>query len=189
MLFLGIIGAGGIFTGTNPAYTSHELSHHIRTSKAKFVITEPEMLDNIMEAAKECRIPTENVFVFDIMGQAIPSGLKSWKQLLQHGEQDWVMFDSEAEAKNTTAARMFSSGTMGLPKAAVISHFNFVAQHTLVFEINEPKHYQVSLSLLLTRSSALMEHRYADCTYFPNSTWPPSLRSTSRLFAVLTPLT
>jgi len=142
MIFLGIIGAGGIFAGTNPAYTTHELIHHLRTSKTKFVITEPEMLDTMLEAAKACSIPEKNIMIFDVMGQKIPSGFRSWTQLLQHGEQDWIRFDSEEECKSSTAARMYSSGTTGLPKAAVISHYNFIAQHTLVFEIAE-KPYDV----------------------------------------------
>lgn len=54
MVFLGIIAAGGIFAGTNPSYTPFELAHHIKTSKAKFLITEPEMLDVILTSAKEC---------------------------------------------------------------------------------------------------------------------------------------
>lgn len=145
MLFLGIIGAGGVFTGTNPAYTPDELIHHLRTSKTKFLITEPEMLDNILTAANRCSIPKANIYVFDVMGQMIPSGFKSWKQLLEDGEQDWVRFDDEQQSKRSMAARMFSSGTTGLPKAAMISHYNFVAQHTLVFEMDEPQHYPVSM--------------------------------------------
>jgi Long-chain acyl-CoA synthetases (AMP-forming) len=42
---------------------------------------------------------------------------------------------------------MFSSGTTGLPKAAIITHYNFIAQHTLTYEISEPKPYEVGGSL------------------------------------------
>jgi acyl-CoA synthetase (AMP-forming)/AMP-acid ligase II len=134
MLVLGIIAAGGVFAGTNPSYTQFELSHNIKTSKTKFLITEPEMLEPIIAAAKECNIPTSNIWIFDVHGQEIPKGFRSWTTLLQHGEQDWVRFNDLETAKNTTAARLFSSGTTGLPKAAELSHHNLVAQHTLVFE-------------------------------------------------------
>lgn len=134
---LGIIGAGGIFTGTNPSYTTMELSHHIRTSESKFIITEPEMLEPVLAAAKDCKIPKSNILIFDVMGQTIPEGFKSWETLFEQGEQDWVRFDNLETAKHTEAARLFSSGTTGLPKAVMLSHYNFVAQHTQVYETEE----------------------------------------------------
>lgn len=133
ILFLGTIGAGGIFAGTNPAYTPYELSHHIRAAKVKYLITEPEMLGAITEAADQCGIPTSNILVFNILGQYIPEGFRSWETLLQHGEADWVRFDDLERAKTTQAARLFSSGTTGLPKAAITSHYNLIAEHELVY--------------------------------------------------------
>lgn len=103
------------------------------------------MLPNILKAAKECQIPEPNIWIFDVLGQTIPEGFRSWKELLKFGERDWVRFDDEEIAKTTTAARLFSSGTTGLPKAAVISHYNFVAQHMAVHEYKE-KPWRVSIS-------------------------------------------
>jgi acyl-CoA synthetase (AMP-forming)/AMP-acid ligase II len=114
MMFLGIIAAGGIFAGTNPSYTEFELVHHIKTSKTKFLITEPEMLDNVLAAARTSGIRESNIWIFDNLGQAIPSGFRSFKDLMNHGEKDWVKFDDERTAKETTAARLFSSGTTGM---------------------------------------------------------------------------
>ncbi|TVY53801.1 Acyl-CoA ligase azaF [Lachnellula cervina] len=148
MLFLGIIAAGGVFAGTNPAYTEFELVHHINTAKAKFFITEPEMLKNSLAAAKKCGVPQSNIWIFDVLGQTIPSGFSSWTELLSHGEKDWKRFDDENTCKKTTAARLFSSGTTGLPKAAVLSHHNLISQHTLVHEIVK-KPYEMKRLLAL----------------------------------------
>jgi long-subunit acyl-CoA synthetase (AMP-forming) len=144
-MFLAIIAAGGIFAGTNPSYTQFELVHHIRTAKTTFFITEPEMLDTALLAAKESNIPLSNIWIFDVLDQKIPEGFRSFKELLNHGEKDWVRFDDEKTCKETTAARLFSSGTTGLPKAVVLSHYNFIAQHTLVHEISR-KTWRVSIS-------------------------------------------
>jgi len=124
----GIVAFGGVFAGTNPAYTKYELVHHIKTSKAKLLIVEPDLLQGVLEAAKETGIPQSRVFVFENQpGNKVPSGLQSWRSLLSHGEADWLRL-SGAESKTTTAARLFSSGTTGLPKAAVLTHYNFIAQ-------------------------------------------------------------
>lgn len=146
MLVLGIVGAGYVFAGTNPSYTTHELIHHIKTSRAKFLMTEPEMLGAITHAADACGIPRSNILILDFHNQAIPQSFQSWKVLLGHGEQDWVRFDDEKTSKNTTATRLFSSGTTGLPKAVDHSHYNFVAHHTMVFEADK-KPYPVCSKL------------------------------------------
>ena len=148
LLFLGIIAAGGIFTGTNPGYTQYELAHHVKIAKVRFLISEPEILSNLQAAAKECNIPQENLWIFHpLPEQKCPEGSKSWQELLSHGEKDWIRFDDLKTSSTTTAARMFSSGTTGLPKAACVTHHNFIAQHELVYEGSNKKPYDVSKSL------------------------------------------
>lgn len=159
MVFLGIIAAGGIFAGTNPSYTPFELTHHIKTSQTKFLITEPEMLPAILSAAGECSIPVSNIFIFDILHQAIPAGFKSWESLMQHGEKDWIRFDDGEIAKSTTATRLYSSGTTGLPKAATLTHHNLISQHMLVHETMW-KPYEVCFLFPSSRSSTLSAPRH-----------------------------
>lgn len=148
MLFLGIVGAGAIFAGTNPSYTSFEMAHHMRTSGTKFVITEPEMLEPVLAATKECKIAKSNVLILDVLGQAVPEGFRSWETLLSQGEEDWVRFNDLTTAKTTEAARPFSSGTTGLPKAAMISHYNLVAQHTLMW-VDDERDYSIKRLLVM----------------------------------------
>jgi acyl-CoA synthetase (AMP-forming)/AMP-acid ligase II len=148
ILFLGIIAAGGIFAGTNPGYTQYELAHHIKTAKVRFLISEPEILSNLQSAAKDCNIPQDKLWIFHpLPEQTCPQGSKSWEELLSHGEKDWVRFNDLKICSTTTAARMFSSGTTGLPKAACITHYNFIAQHELAYDGSNKKPYDVSKSI------------------------------------------
>lgn len=129
IFFQGIVGTGGVFAGTNPAYTPYELAHTLRTAKVKFVLVQPELLKPMLAATKEAGIPNERVIIFNPNGETAPEGFLQWPDLFEHGERDWVRFDDRKIAESTTAALLFSSGTTGLPKAAELSHRNFVAQH------------------------------------------------------------
>jgi acyl-coenzyme A synthetase/AMP-(fatty) acid ligase len=70
---------------------------------------------------------------------------------MNHGECDWERWDDEERSKETVAARLFSSGTTGLPKAVEMTHYNFIAQHTMVLEW-KPRDYEVSCLLYCAAS-------------------------------------
>jgi acyl-CoA synthetase (AMP-forming)/AMP-acid ligase II len=126
-----------VFTGANPSYTVAELEHHFRISNAKFFVTEPTTAKNVQKAAQACGMMDPSVWLFDEHIKASISGCSSWRELLIHGGADWIRFNDENTAKNTTAALLFSSGTTGLPKAVMISHQNLVAQHTMFLGRNK----------------------------------------------------
>lgn len=89
------------------------------------VLVAPELLSNLLEATNDCDIPNDKVLVFDdVTTSSPPTALRSWKSLLEHGEQDWERFDDIQLAQMTTACRLYSSGTTALPKAAALSHYN-----------------------------------------------------------------
>lgn len=146
VLLLGVIAAGGVFAGTNPGYKHIELTHHIKISKAKFLISGPEPLSESLAAADATGLPRERTWVFDTWEEdfVAPKDVRSWKTLFQAAEssEDWYRFDDLETSKRTPAAIQFSSGTTGLPKGAILSHYNLVAQHTLVYDTN-PRPYQV----------------------------------------------
>ncbi|OAG34742.1 hypothetical protein AYO21_11090 [Fonsecaea monophora] len=134
ILFLAIVGAGAVFAGSNPGYTPLELRHHVNITQATFLISEPELLEPLMRAAKDTGISQSQVRVFNTQSsQTVPQGFTSWTDLMQHGEEDWVRFDDFDTCANTTAARLTSSGTTGLPKATITTHRNLIAQHELCY--------------------------------------------------------
>jgi 4-coumarate--CoA ligase len=139
MLFLGLVGAGGIFSGTNPAYKPYEVRHHIRTAQVKFFIVEPELLENILSTALSEGIPKERIFIFNTRPeQVVPEGFRSWEWLLTHGEEDWIRITDLETLKTTEIARLTTSGTTGLPKTAMQSHHNATSWHTMMLETSPP---------------------------------------------------
>jgi 4-coumarate--CoA ligase len=147
IIVLGIIGAGAIWTGTNPGYTTDEMTHALRSSGAKMIICDPDVLgENLTTAAKACGLVEEKILTLDTTPLHLPLeycstiGHASWSTLLTHGSSLWTPFDSQQRSENTVAGLFFSSGTTGLPKLVQLSHYNLIAQHTLVFEHN-PRPY------------------------------------------------
>lgn len=136
-----------MFTGTNPAYKQYELTHHLRTSKANFIISEMDLASQIIKAAEELKIAESNLWIFNTDDEAISDSYRGWSELMQHGEKEWERFDDLSTSKSKTVALLFSSGTTGLPKAVEMTHYNLVAQHTLVHEtVRKP--YKVNSSLV-----------------------------------------
>ena len=119
-LIYGIVGAGGCFTGTNPAYAASELDHHFRIANVSFVITERSLLSRVLEAAKARKIAASNVFVFDADREAgtLPAAVHHLDDLLNHGEEDWNTIHGD-EAKSTPVGLFSTSGTSGLPRVFI----------------------------------------------------------------------
>lgn len=117
----------------------------MKSSGAVCVIAEPDLLETVQKISW---FPNSRLLVLDDQGRR---GVKSWREvLLDKGEMDWPKFDDESTSRNTAAALLYSSGTtgtgslspnphkltkhVGLPKAAILSHYNLIAQQILFRE-------------------------------------------------------
>ena len=137
MCFLAGIGAGGIFSGMNPAYQVSEIRHHIKMAEVKFFLVEPPLLRKLLDAIEGMGIPTQSIFIFNPKGGDVPAGFRSWEWLLCHGEEDWLEITDVEALKNTELARLTTSGTTGLPKFALQSHYNATSFHHMVQEARQ----------------------------------------------------
>jgi len=99
MLFLGGVGAGGVFSGMNPAYRAHEIRHHIRTAEVKFFVCEPEFLGPLVDVMRDEGLDVQGkLFVFDTrVEQKVPEGLRSWRWLLEQGSEEWERITDDAD--------------------------------------------------------------------------------------------
>jgi 4-coumarate--CoA ligase len=140
VVFMGVIMAGGIFTGANPTYVARELAYQLSDSGAKFLIAAEESLDTAMEAVKMAGLSTNDVYVFDSgietwAGQTRNiNGIQHWTKLLATREDAeafrWLELDTLEEQQNTIMALNYSSGTTGVPKGVMVTHLNYVANTT-----------------------------------------------------------
>lgn len=143
-MWLAAVGSSGTATGANPSSTISELIHHFKDTNAKYLLVQSECLHAVKEAASVCNISSERVFILSGPNQAVPDGIQSLQTLLNHGECDWDTESSyHTSIGDKPAAFNSTSGTTGLPKAAVITHRYVVAQTCMIETRFKDKPYQV----------------------------------------------
>ena len=117
VVFLAVASLGAVNTTVNPLYTAEELAHQLQDCNAKFLIAGDAFLDNARRAAAKAGL--EKIFVFGEAEGAIP-----FASLLEsEGEPPEVNIN----VREDLVVLPYSSGTTGLPKGVMLTHYNLVA--------------------------------------------------------------
>ncbi|KAG9244859.1 hypothetical protein BJ878DRAFT_504287 [Calycina marina] len=133
--FMGIVMAGGIFTGANPSFVARELAYQLKDSGSKFLLCADSSLDLSVEAAESIGMSKDHIFIFDdllLEGTGSPKlGIKNWAFLMESGEVgERFRWYEPNDPKDWICCLNYSSGTTGVPKGVMITHYNYVANAT-----------------------------------------------------------
>jgi long-chain acyl-CoA synthetase len=141
---------GGVIVGNNPLYTARELAHQLNDCGAEVVVILDSLWPNLKNIEGEYR-PRETVVtgVTDYMSfpvnvlapmklkkEAKKEGhpwppvppdapVKAWKSLMR--SPGVVPPVAQVDPKNDAAGFIYTGGTTGLSKGAMLSHFNLVS--------------------------------------------------------------
>ena len=118
--------AGGIPTLLNPSYREREIRYQLENSGAVFLITDAPLLGNVNLAG----LPALRR-IFTTRSSAPHS--EDFASLLRPTSAKFP--EARQNSQETIAALPYSSGTTGLPKGVMLSHYNLVAN---VYQIIGP---------------------------------------------------
>ena len=123
--------AGAIPTTLNPTYRTREVRYQLENSDAVALITDGSLLSGI----RFDRLPAlRNVYTIRAPG---PPGTQPF-DLLFKSVVTTSFPEPERDSRATLATLPFSSGTTGLPKGVMLSHYNLVANVYQTLTAGEP---------------------------------------------------
>jgi long-chain acyl-CoA synthetase len=172
---------GGAGLGIYPTNPWPELQYIVRHSKARFVVAgDQEQTDKVLDAkGNEGGLPDlEQVICVDTKGmRAYPrEGLMGFDALLELGREREAELGAEVDRlidagkADDTAIIVYTSGTTGMPKGAMLSHRNMLSNAADIARIHglDARSYSVLCYLPLChvaeRSFSLVQQIVTGCT-------------------------
>lgn len=122
----GVMRCGGTITTINPQYTAEEVQLQLKVAGATWLMTVGSLLHRVKDATRQVGIASDHIVV---RGDD-SLGCLSLSTLLEDDGSSFPKVDFNP--KEDVAFLPFSSGTTGLSKGVMLTHYNLVAQGCIV---------------------------------------------------------
>ena len=116
-LYLGTVMAGGVFLPLNTAYTTPEVAYFLGDASPRLVVCDPARADDLAEVAGDARVVT-------LDGKGLGS--------LTDAVVGRGGFDPVPRGPDDLAAILYTSGTTGRSKGAMLSHENLASNSLML---------------------------------------------------------
>ena len=114
-LYAGCVQAGAVFLPLNPAYTLQELSYFVTDAAPALIVSDAQDAAPIVAA---CLAPPEKVLTLAAAGEG---------SLSQAADTAPALFETVPRGPDDLAGLLYTSGTTGRSKGAMMSHLNLLS--------------------------------------------------------------
>jgi long-chain acyl-CoA synthetase len=124
--YYGAMKSGAIVTALSPLFVAREVEYQLNDSESETIVTIDALYPNVAEAKDKTRL--KNVIVANLQGRKPEveknDGVYYFDELL---DTEPNPPDISIDPKEELAVLQYTGGTTGLPKAAMLTHYNVVA--------------------------------------------------------------
>ena len=137
-LFFGALASGGIVSTVNPSYTADELAYQFKNSGSDIIATVPTLLDTVQDAAEKASVDKIIVVGGEDESSGRDTNLISYKRLVEDSGSQFNPVS--VNAKEDIAVLPYSSGTSGLAKGVMLTHYNVIAN---ILQLEHPEFFHL----------------------------------------------
>ena len=139
--FYGLEKAGAILVPMNPQFKEKEVEYEINDSEAEtIVVSQPEY--QYVGAVKD-RTNIKNIIVIESEKEPdLPNGTSGWSDIMAKTKLNPP--HCEFNVKEDLATLVYTSGTTGLPKGTMLTHYNIIAN---IYQMKQISDYMRNIYL------------------------------------------
>ncbi|MFX1295938.1 MAG: long-chain fatty acid--CoA ligase [Promethearchaeota archaeon] len=141
--YFAVLSIGATLTAISPLFVSREMSYQVKDSGAKYLIILDQFFRHYKKVADD--LPLEKVILVNIEGQ-IPKKSETdvvihYNTLMDQNPEPDLPSKIDIDPKKDVAIIQYTGGTTGLPKGAMLSHYNIIAN---IYQIKQVADYSIN---------------------------------------------